>query len=911
MNDPSDRHESGDASRFRHAASCLAQAAVSLSAAAQAMSSAAEALSVAIPQFEDLFSRPLVHSGETVAPSKPGTSSNEPATHSLGVQPNSGLEPAEPMESLGSVDYQEQDTSIDDNDYYPSDEDEEYIYALLKRQEEEKIRQENIENPPAATIVTHPSRSPSAQPSGRAPVAPDSGANPGAQPSSLPFSKRILVQREADVVLIACALSQRFDKVFCYMHYPGHSLPLYRKIFKDVNKTFVYLMTNLSPDWLLPVFENQKKAVLLLHETFRTPLPVKSTDSFCIIHVGWPRDAERYLAQTRFQNTQNSVLVAYSGDQTIYPACSKIMSHTTPWPNQDYVSLRKFADTLRPRLNFALSSVSLIVKEKAYTDWIEAYGRGGPRYVPSWTPSMLVQRANVYLLECLRYGAHQPGSNTAHLLEQPLPQVSAQFVKQNGLESAAQAGLMQVIQVNSGLNLVSDLPKSNEGQKNENIKAPSMEASGIATGVTQAAGSTLLPSSGDTSKTVTGAVPTPLPQTQTVDSVPAPAQPPQKYSLILRDEFDILPTACAIIRDYDKVICYVTSSVSSLAFIKRVMHGSTNADIIVIKATSPIELTRVSNEFNAKKRAVLLLTEDVSSAVVSSSPEKSCMLHMGWPKNYNNLNQYRTNTTILVACMRDADIFPSGLKILSQMTPYPNRADFEAQTLPAARVAVDSLLEKESIRTKEQLYTEWIEDHGPHGRRRVLSWTPITLALRANDYLLNVLWYHPSATSSTGALPLLWAGFVERNGLQKAVEAGILNIVSAERASGTGDGQPAAPKSNAPSGISSAMVGTQTPRTATPQPSTSATRTPDPQKPGISNVTPTATHAIVRDYFMHQDEFEVIPSICRLAKSGKRKNAICFVTEISVFEALTSLISGVVAKPVLAVVGSSPDVFST
>ncbi|KAG8734043.1 hypothetical protein FRC10_011988, partial [Ceratobasidium sp. 414] len=163
------------------------------------MSSAAEALSVAIPEFEGIFLRPPVHSGEVVADSP----RNGPATHSPGDQPNSGPEPTEPKESLVGIDHKERDTSVDDNDYYPSDEDEDYIYALLKRQQEEKLRQGNVENLPPATVVTHPSRPSSAQPSDRTPAAPDSTMNLGAQPSSLSFSKRILVQREADVVLTA------------------------------------------------------------------------------------------------------------------------------------------------------------------------------------------------------------------------------------------------------------------------------------------------------------------------------------------------------------------------------------------------------------------------------------------------------------------------------------------------------------------------------------------------------------------------------------------------------------------------------------------------------------------------------------------------------------------------------------
>jgi hypothetical protein len=59
----------------------------------------------------------------------------------------------------------------------------------------------------------------------------------------------ILVDREADVLPMVCALVGRFDKVLCYMHCAMQSMPMYQKLVRDNQKSSHNLeVTSLLPD---------------------------------------------------------------------------------------------------------------------------------------------------------------------------------------------------------------------------------------------------------------------------------------------------------------------------------------------------------------------------------------------------------------------------------------------------------------------------------------------------------------------------------------------------------------------------------------------------------------------------------------------------------------------------------------
>jgi hypothetical protein len=93
-------------------------------------------------------------------------------------------------------------------------------------------------------------------------------------------------------------------------------------------------------------------------------------------------------------------------------------------------------------------------------DWIETHGPRGGRHVAAWSPVVLARRASQYLTEVLRYLPHRPYSTDLTSFRWSFPPVSSSFVAYNGLETAVQEGVLNMIQDNSGQNLASDLPKA-------------------------------------------------------------------------------------------------------------------------------------------------------------------------------------------------------------------------------------------------------------------------------------------------------------------------------------------------------------------------------------------------------------------------------------------------------------------
>ncbi|QRV90251.1 hypothetical protein RhiJN_18269 [Ceratobasidium sp. AG-Ba] len=704
-------------SELRQSAMHLAQAAASFSDAAQAMAAAAQALCNAVPE-EDEANTVQISTEDVVVDNHSVESHDAPGAPNLN----------DDMKDKPEAAVQAQTTLVEDNenDYYMSDHDEEYVHALLRRQQEDTLQWDKV----AAkdTVYVHTDQQTAAKSSSPKPHRD--------QVSSSCFPKRILVQSEADILATVCALAQQFDKVFCYLHWPLRSLGLYQKIIKDVSRTFVYSMTLQSPNRILEMFDKQSKAVMIFHETFDTKIVPRVKNRFCIIHTGWPRSVERYKAQITFQETPNVFLVAPSEGKGLYASSAQLLQHTTSRGDSGVAFPGGEITTMESRLQASLSTVADNLKEKAYMDWIETHSRGGQRYMPSWTPAMMAQYANEYILGVLQYKVSLVDSLSGTPEERLLPLLPAQFVSQHQLEEAVEEGLLEMAIDDSGINHGSHLPSdTQQGRQGHKYSYPDVLRV-------------------------------------------------QKYSYILRDEYDLIPTACALVGLYDKLMCYATGSPYLIKLIKKLILGTNNVDVLTVDAVTPAETARVINTFNAKERAVLLLREDTKLDTAVLPPKTSCILHIGWPVDYSNYDHqtthYPAHTAILIACIQDVDAFPSGLTILGQVAPFRNRAEVEATKLPALRLQVERLLGKETVQTKEQIYREWINDHGPHGQRRVASWSPITLALRANDYLLNALRYNSGSTSLNtppGGLPALPKSFVEDSGLQQAAVAGILNIL--------------------------------------------------------------------------------------------------------------------------------------
>ncbi|CCO36701.1 hypothetical protein BN14_10844 [Rhizoctonia solani AG-1 IB] len=260
---------------------------------------------------------------------------------------------------------------------------------------------------------------------------------------------RILVEKESDVLLFVCALIRNRSKVICYMNCSIPAFHMYKKIINDVTGIPVYTITKISTTEITQVgqtFLEADRSILLLPETITPSIEIDDLDSW-VIHVGWPSDEQRYGEQRLIHQAQNSIVVACSEDENLYPAGASIMWQSQAWP-RDVDSFRASVALLRPVFDQTLASIPAEMKAKIYPDWISCHGSRGHRFVSSWDVVTLVTKANSFLLDVLKYQAPS------------LPEVSEGFMAHNGLELAVQEGALRVKVPGSGINHASSLPKN-------------------------------------------------------------------------------------------------------------------------------------------------------------------------------------------------------------------------------------------------------------------------------------------------------------------------------------------------------------------------------------------------------------------------------------------------------------------
>ncbi|KDN40311.1 hypothetical protein RSAG8_08221, partial [Rhizoctonia solani AG-8 WAC10335] len=265
----------------------------------------------------------------------------------------------------------------------------------------------------------------------------------------LPQPFRLLLDDEADVLLVLCSLIYDRPKVVCYFACGDHSLKLYKSLIDGVAETNAMLADpsdGVTIDMLYDKFLKERRSVVLLSETDIPSTSAKEVADYTVIHVGWPADKRQYVAQRRIHHASTNLLLAYSGDKDLYPSGPVIMSQTEAWPG-DSGGFRASVDILRPLFEERLSEVPFEIKEEFYLDWIHSHSHQGSRTVDSWTPSTLVNRANKFVLGPLAY--RNPGSLAQKsTLQTPLadllPEVSMEFVTQLGLQPAVDEGLLRV-----------------------------------------------------------------------------------------------------------------------------------------------------------------------------------------------------------------------------------------------------------------------------------------------------------------------------------------------------------------------------------------------------------------------------------------------------------------------------------
>ncbi|KAF8596815.1 hypothetical protein BDV93DRAFT_570562 [Ceratobasidium sp. AG-I] len=889
--------QSVDLSSFSRAASCLSQAATTLSTAAQAMAMAAEAFSTAGLELENFF-----FCGSSMVSSKhmvgtPQESQGEsPSLQNLGGYSSSiksehiEPDPGDP-ESTEDIDYYMSGT-IYSSGYIPTRkyEDEDYVHALLKRQQEEKDRQESLsnvsskgpttptqDNPPYkyTSNQSPPDRlSPAALPQSPTPETTHTVGQPfqtlDHEPQTTPsrFQRHIIVNCEADVLPVVCAVSRGFDKVVVYMHCALSSISLYQKIMKVVTETSVYSVTNPTQN------DIDRTSKAFDRQNVRSDIALESTESLCVIHMGWPQSAEAFL-------------VAPAHEQGIYPSCSEVLSLTSPWPEDSYLLIGNVAETLRPKVQSALSEIPDSLKEAHYLNWITLHGPKGSRYVTSWTPATLVSHANSHLCDVLQYRVQEGQTNVSSSSSISFPSVSTEFVKSNGLDSAVDEGVLNTTGMPSS---PKQILKGTAGVLSGTHLRPAPGRSTNAEPATQKELDQL-----DNSYPVLNS---PIPSTGSDQKGPTDFSISTYSSckiLTVQDEFDVLPVVCELAQSYGKVVCYLAYSLSVVTIYKKLIQDATGLEVIIgIDGPAAIE-------FRGKSKAIFLLPEYFHTEVVLDSNSVACLIHAGWPSNTNRylaqIAQHAAPISILVAYAQDANVFPSEADIISQMIPYAREDMLVAPSMETMRTSVGESLVKMQIQDMQALYENWLSDHGPYGHRHVQSWSPLILALRGNQYLLDVLKYRVRLKvklNIPASLPALSPTYVAFHGLQSAVDAGILNV----SAPATIIVEPNVAKP-APS-LNCAGSNNKTATSSTHAPVSLRSARPTVEQPGGETSTKGSTNA-PREYIIVQDTFDVLPAVCNLSDDKAYKNTICYVKFVGTMQILTAQIQKMTSKPVFVI----------
>ncbi|QRV90423.1 hypothetical protein RhiJN_18441 [Ceratobasidium sp. AG-Ba] len=281
----------------------------------------------------------------------------------------------------------------------------------------------------------------------------------------------------------------------------------------------------------------------------------------------------------------------------------------------------------------------------------------------------------------------------------------------------------------------------------------------------------------------------PLPAGRTTFGDALKNSPPFRRSLLLSSEVDVLPVACAIACAFDKVICYLDCSTPAMVLMyQKIIKGLTQSSVYAVAKATPGEVDRFYRAFKKQDSAILLLPETVEKDLTITSADKLCVIHIGWPCNtarcFSQISSCNPAYSVLVACSSVQDMYPTCDAIQEQLLPWPegDHPLLEREVF-RLRSNLENVLAGIPAQLKEDFYCCWIESHGSRGRRYVQSWNPPALVARANLYIKDVLKYstqeiipHDTASTRSRAFPAVSLEFVERNGLQTAVDAKLLNV---------------------------------------------------------------------------------------------------------------------------------------
>ncbi|CAE6481704.1 unnamed protein product [Rhizoctonia solani] len=785
--------------RFSFAAKCLAEAATTMSTAAQAMALAAQAFSSASTELDKLCNSPGKDENLTVSVSY-GMQSH---THHSSL--NTGLaRKRDPLEVA-----QNQSRAHDeDSDYYLSDDDDKYINALLKRQQSPEVNPETKHGTHGGVVASpHDPMAPT--PTQGSPVVfRDSGLlHETPQPMAC-FERHLLVDLETDVVPTVCALTQRFPKVVCYMQCALPSIMIYHRIIKQITGSTVYAVTRPSmgqSDSMWGPFNRQKRVIILLPETLTLHSPLKAVGDVCIVHVGWPSSTQRYRSQLALHDAPRSVLVACVQDKQIFPSCGELIGETAPWPSEDKRILVDEISRIFPKFEAAILEIPRETKGKFYQDWIEAHTSRGHRYVSSWDPVTLVNRANLYICDVLGY--HR---STNDLTMPRFPRVPQAFVSRNGLDSAVDNGVLFVVDRDPGLNHPMDLSpnvspinkplstsvpegiSSTDGRSAENntvvepselLRAKKEEQLGS---VATDGGKTTVPGS-NVAGSLTNVTPVHSAQDTSNTHQIAPinvdkheltskqlATMPREYFIVLED-FNIIPAICMLAKDSSckNIICYV-QVVGVIQTLVTQITALTSKPVFIVASPNSAALPGALKAFDSNTGGIVFCNYLLPLCQALRTKPVHRIIHAGWVGKLNLYSEQINTTTDAQNCIimtqYQYSSIPDPIVIFGEPGLNLTQNVLEPSIFDTMIAQWENQLNNAPKKILNRCYMEWISYHG-RGRYKVEAWSIIELVTKANTFGEKVL----GRKGDRGVLEVS-EGLVKDLQLQPAVQAGVLRV---------------------------------------------------------------------------------------------------------------------------------------
>ncbi|CAE7183609.1 unnamed protein product [Rhizoctonia solani] len=180
-------------------------------------------------------------------------------------------------------------------------------------------------------------------------------------------SYRIVVENEADVLLWLCALVQKDQRIICYMPCGTPPLAFYKRLVESVTNVPVYFperMGSARRDAAYKKYLESDNSVVLIPGTLSPNIVMEGANTW-VIHVGWPPNRERYVAQIKNHQAKHNVILACTSDVNLYPSSVPLMAQTLTWPKDG-----DSVNALRQLFDQSLANVPDDLKEKVYALYI-------------------------------------------------------------------------------------------------------------------------------------------------------------------------------------------------------------------------------------------------------------------------------------------------------------------------------------------------------------------------------------------------------------------------------------------------------------------------------------------------------------------------------------------------------------